>query len=683
MFQSEFTVLVRLLKQILWTLIFYSILRFEFLIWNWSQWYHTYSWITLFEAFIYGLRFDISALFTISSVVFIAALIPWPFVKSSLKELTLKTTLFILNLPFLLANMGDVEFLHFTGRRFTTDSLFLAKELPGKFFALISTYWGLFSINLILLFIFCWFSFKPLNLYNFNKFSKMCLSSFFEKLNSVFSANNVTFFKRTTQIKPLKSLQDFNPWKTILSRIASSFVFLIVFVIGARGGIQLKPLEMAHAGHWNDIRLTHLITNSSFSLLHSLKKERIEMKKDFVNLDEYAKYLNKSEPIESPTPHQYPWTQHPKNVIVFILESFSLEYMGLPNNDKGYTPFLDSLIPKSFYFPYAFANGRRSIEALPSILAGIPSLMDEPFLTSQYQTTEIPLLGKALNEQGIQSYFFHGGQNGTMFFDEWIARIQFNKYYGAKEYPDSSQNDGTWGIWDQPFLQFMADELDHSTHPFLSVFFSLSSHHPFQLPKDYQGKFAEGAIPILKTIRYTDEALRLFFERAAKSPWFKDTIFIFTADHTSKTFRPTSSTPLAGFRVPIIIYNPQEEKSLTLDKPVQQIDIFPTILELFQIKNIPTPLMSLSLFNQGPRQVALYLDGDYWLLANDLALQKSKGDSEYLFNYKKDPQLQKNLGLNPNNPQQTELENHLKASIQYYNNGLLQNALLKPDNLTH
>lgn len=667
MILTEFSVFVRILKQILWILLFYFILRLEFLLWNWSNWYSQYDLGTLSQVFIYGLRFDISAVLTIASVVFVALLIPWPQVTIHLKELTLRTSLFILQIPFLLANMVDVEFIHFSGRRLTTDSIYLAREIPGKFFILLSSYWLLNLINFAILGYFIWISFY--------RKSKLEVTS--------------------------------NPWASWPKRIAISFLALLLYVVGVRGGLQLKPLEMAHAGTLNDTKLTHLATNSSFTLIHSIQKERIKLRRDFQRLDEYSKYLNKIS-VHNDINQALPWKKKPKNVVLFILESFSLEYMGIPNKQEGYTPFLDSLIAKGNFFPYAFANGRRSIEALPSILAGIPSLMDEPFLSSQYVTSDIPLLGKILKEKNIWSGFFHGGKNGTMFFNELIQRSGFDNYYGADEYPDATKNDGTWGIWDEPFMQFMADHLDRLNKPFLSVFFSLSSHHPFKVPAEYETVFKEGPLPILKTISYTDMALKNFFIRAQKSAWFKDTVFIFTADHTSKTFRPEFNNPLAGFRVPMLFYFPgdsEESQVSTKDStadgitkaihkseladpnntplqsqnlPVQHIDLLPSILHIFSIE-AKTPLLGKSVFSTDEnRQVALYLDGYYWLVQLPWVVQQIKPDEFLFYDYLSDLQLQK--PITPSKDIQSELILKLKAAIQYNSNGLLQNSLLEPDN---
>ncbi len=642
-------ILRRFFFQLLITLLFYLIIKFEFLIYNWSNWYNTYSLSEVLSSILIGLRFDWSSISTLSSVIFIAALIPWPFVHLKLKDTTLRISFFIIQLPFLIINTLDTELIHFTGRRFTTDSLFLIRELDGKMISFIGTYWELIIINLVIIYFY------------FNLIVKKTPQWIY---NSNISSNTIL---RKINLHSIKF------------KLSSSLFALILMVISIRGGVQLKPISLAHIDT-SDIRLSHLISNSSFTLLHSIQKQRINPKNYFSSQTELKKHL----PTLENSDLKLPWSKPPKNVILFILESFGVEYMGYPNEEKGYTPFLDSLITKGLFYKYGFANGKRSIEALPSLLAGIPSLMDEPFLSSQYQSIFVPSLGKLLKEKNVDTYFFHGGKNGTMFFDEWIKRLQFTSYYGLNEFNDPSQFDGTWGIWDEPFLQFMIAKLNENSNPFLSVFFSLSSHHPFEVPAKYKTKFTDGPIPILKSIQYSDYSLKLFFDEAQKQNWYNNTLFIFTADHTSKSFNSNSSS-LSQFHVPMLFYFPGANQITInpnqLNQPIQHIDIFPTLLDIFEVSSEEfRPLLAKSILRTYKNNfVSLYLDGDHWLIYENSVLYKNKNKSEQILNLKKElyPKGYTDVGkLDDKSDGITNFNmgEYLNSSIQYFNNGLIQNT---------
>src|SRR5690606_35786309 len=251
----------------------------------------------------------------------------------------------------------------------------------------------------------------------------------------------------------------------------------------------------------------------------------------------------------------YPVIHHPKdstefkklNVVVLILESFGKEHVGALNKDinngtyKGYTPFLDSLIGESYTFNRSYANGRKSIDALPSVITGIPSV-GEPFVLSIYSGNKTTSLAKLLGDEGYETAFFHGAPNGSMGFSAYTQLAGIKHYFGKDEYSNDKDFDGIWGIWDEPFMQFMADKLTEMPEPFFASFFSLSSHHPFKVPEKYQGVFPKGPLPLHEPVGYTDYALRQFFEKAKKAPWFENTLFVLCADHSSVSHLPAYQT---------------------------------------------------------------------------------------------------------------------------------------------
>src|SRR5690606_8681897 len=110
--------------------------------------------------------------------------------------------------------------------------------------------------------------------------------------------------------------------------------------------------------------------------------------------------------------------------------------------------------------------------------------------------------------------------------------------YGKKEYKNDADYDGIWGIWHEPFLQFMADKLDEMPQPFFASFFSLSSHHPFKVPAKYKGKFPAGPLPVHEPVGYTDYAMKQCFVKASETEWYRNTLFVRVADHATVTHLP-------------------------------------------------------------------------------------------------------------------------------------------------
>ena len=369
----------------------------------------------------------------------------------------------------------------------------------------------------------------------------------------------------------LQKLTHWRKWQLLIY-----IPLILVLIVSARGGTQLKPITIIDASLYIDAENVPVTLNSPFSLFTTLV-EGDEAEPDVMDFEEAEQLFQLEKSIK-------PFKKFTsKNVVVLIMESFGKEYL-----DAGYMPFLDSLKNEGLYFENAYANGKRSIDAVPSILASIPDLGLKSFIYSKYAGSNINSLPKELKEKGYTTAFFHGGRNGTMSFDKFAYLCGFDQYYGFNEYPNKEDYDGTWGIYDEPFLMNFKKELDaysKSGKPFFTTFFSLSSHHPFALPEQYEGKFNEGTHPIHKTLQYSDMALRKFFEAASKEKWYKNTVFIITADHTSVPQMPFYNTALGMYRIPLLFVDPSNP-ALAIKRVdlAQQVDIFPTTLSYLGVK---------------------------------------------------------------------------------------------------
>ena len=370
-----------------------------------------------------------------------------------------------------------------------------------------------------------------------------------------------------------------------------------------------------------------------------------------------------------------------KNIIILIVESFGREYIGALNKDleggryKGYTPFTDSLVNKSITFRYSYGNGRKSIDGMPSILSSIPMFV-EPFFLTPASMNDYTGLAGILGAEGYETAFFHGAQNGSMGFQAFAQKTGFQKYFGRTEYEvarGTDDFDGTWAIWDEPFMQFYAEEMSKMKEPFMTALFTASSHHPFVIPEKYSKDFPEGNLPIQKCIRYTDMAIGKFFETAQHQPWFANTIFVLTSDHTNMSDHDYYQTDLGGFYTPIIIYDPSACGEMQ-DKIAQQIDIMPTILGMlhyqksylgFGIDVLNTPAEDTWAVN--------YLNGIYQYVKYGYVLQFDGTNTKAI--YSLEDRLMKN-NLIGKVKVQPQMELELKAIIQQYMERMRQNRLM-------
>ena len=468
------------------------------------------------------------------------------------------------------------------------------------------------------------------------------------------------------------------------ANLASFLIAIPLCIAGARGGFTaaVRPITLSNANQYAQ-RPTDaaLILNTPFALLRTIDINEFTIPDYFDSEAEMATIYTPIHNVSNADSTSF----SKKNVVVLIIESFGREYIGALNRDldggryKGYTPCVDSLIAHSITFRYSFCNGRKSIDGMPSILSSIPMFI-EPFFLTPASMNDYTGLAGILAEEGYQTAFFHGAQNGSMGFEAFAKKTGFQRYFGRTEYEaarGTSDFDGTWAIWDEPFFQYYAEEMSKMKQPFMTALFSASSHHPFAIPDKYKQQFPEEHLPIQKCIRYTDMALGKFFATARKQPWFQNTIFVLTSDHTNQSDHAEYQSDLGGFCSPIIIYDPSQPEGRIEEKVAQQIDILPTVLGMlgyqkpyfgFGIDVLNTPADKTWAVN--------YLNGIYQYVHYGYVLQFDGTNSKGI--YKLDDRIMQH-NLIGKVPQQSQMESELKAIIQQYMMRMTQNRLTSQD----
>lgn len=451
-------------------------------------------------------------------------------------------------------------------------------------------------------------------------------------------------------------------------RFSNWFLFLgisVMLVIISRGGIQLKPLRTIDATDHTSPRNAPLVLNTTFTLLKTWGKVKVEEIKYFENGNE-KKYFSSAKKYKSSQPFR------PFNVVIIVLESFSKEYIGGLNNGEGYTPFLDSLMKESLTFTNAFANSKKSIEGIPAVVSSIPALMTEPFITSVYNGNKVNSIASCLKTKNYTTAFFHGGNNGTMGFDNFSKAAGFDSYVGRKEYGDKDY-DGNWGVFDHKFYSFFIDRMNRMPGPFMTCFFSISSHHPYRIPAGLEGKFKKGTLPIHESIMYADYALKTFFEKAKQQSWFDNTLFVITSDHTGPAAKPEYQTRLGIFKVPVIYYMHHAKWNKFDSTVTQQCDIMPSVLDFLHYDGSFVAFGN-SVFDSTAKHFAVnYLNDSYQHVSNNYLIEFDGERPDGIFDFVNDPLLGKNYfidgSLLPN-----EL-NTLKSYIQQFNEAMIRNKL--------
>ena len=534
-----------LLYRILLVYVFYFVARALFLFYNFSL-LGVDSISEFFRLYYYGLAFDTTAILYVNSLFILLSIIPIRFTASIKYQKMLLYTYFITNLIAYSLNFVDFIYYKYNYSRTTITVLDVLKDesnVSGMLFRFLFTYW-----HVLLLFVLAAY----LWIYLYKKYKVVASSNF---------------------ISP----------KYYYSTSTLAIIIIAVLSIGGiRGGDfneSTRPINLVDANrHVKEIKQADFVLNTPFAFIRTLFKNSFKKKDYDISSDQIAHFIS---PIK-----QYAFNEKTTpNIVLIITESFGREYSGAFNKDMGidnyvsYTPFIDSLAAHSMIFPNAFANGYKSIHGMSSVLSGIPSFKDA-FTSSPYSNQEIESVVSVLNELGYDTSFFHGAANGSMGFLGFGNILGFDNYYGRTEYDNDDDFDGTWGIWDEKFLNFTKEVLNEKEEPFFSTIFTVSSHEPYKIPKEYEGKFPKGNVQMHQCIGYTDYSFKTFFEASKNEDWFNNTIFIITADHGNQTDHIEYEQIVNRTATPILIYKPDNSLTEVKKELAQQIDIYPTIIDL-------------------------------------------------------------------------------------------------------
>ncbi len=459
-----------------------------------------------------------------------------------------------------------------------------------------------------------------------------------------------------------------------LYSIIAFFIIITLMIGGIRGDFKksTRPINIIDANrHTTKAQHADIVLNTPFAIIRTFNAT------SFKKLHLVSENVIDTEVRPFKQYHQNPQTR--PNVVIFITESFGREYWGAFNRNTtipdfvSYTPFLDSLSAQSLIFTNAYCNGSKSIHGMSSVLAGIPSFKDA-FTSSPYPKQKIQSLVSILKELGYDTSFFHGAANGSMGFLGFGNILGFDHYYGKTEYNNDADFDGAWGIWDEPFFQFMKQTLDKKKTPFFSTIFTVSSHEPYIVPEKYKNKFPKGTIPMHQCVGYTDFAFKKFFESAQHEPWFKNTIFIITADHTNQIAYKEYNKVVNRYAVPIVIYKPDGSLKGVNTDLAQQIDIYPTILDMIGYQK-PFRSWGRSLLGDTlTRPFAWNYNGKEYQFMKNNYICTFDGNHATGFYDIADKNLEKNLISNKND-EMNALERTTKAYLQDYFNRIIDRKL--------
>lgn len=635
----------------------YMLCRVIYVAVNWRTFGEGFGSLSLSSLFSGSLLFDTSAILYTNALYALLMLLPLHFKETVAWQRFCRSLYLWVNSVAVVINLADAVYFTYTGRRTTMTVMHeFANEgnLAGVFADAVLAYWYLVVAGVAII----WLMGR---LYVFPAIFRL-------------GANTRTYIVY------------------YIVQLVCLLCFVPCCVAGMRGGFTtaVRPITISNANKYvNRPVEAAIVLNTPFSLIRTTGKDVFSNPGYFTERE----LDNIYSPVHNPGGKATGTVKRKKNVVVLIVESFGREYIGAYNEKlddgkyKGYTPFVDKLLGQSLSFDYTFANGRKSIDGMPSILSGIPFFV-EPFFLTPASLNNVSGLAGELGKCGYTSAFFHGAENGSMGFEAFAKTTGFQKYYGRTEFNQDKRfrgdedYDGMWAIWDEPFLQFYALKMTEMKEPFVTAVFTASSHHPYKIPEKYEREFdlpGEEGNPIHKCIRYTDMSLRKFFETASRQPWYKNTIFVFTSDHTNINDHQEYATDLGLFGSPIFFFDPSGEMPRGRRHAVaQQIDIMPTVLSYLGYADSYVAFGS-DLFGMADNETwaVNYNNGVYQLVKGDYVIRFDGQHVLAAYNYKDDWFMSRDLKDKPElKARFAAMERELKGIIQSYMTRMIDNRLV-------
>lgn len=300
-----------------------------------------------------------------------------------------------------------------------------------------------------------------------------------------------------------------------------------------------------------------------------------------------------------------------KNVVLISIESLSADFLKLYGNKDGITPFLDSLSQQSLAFTNLYATGNRTVRGLEALTLCIPPTAGESIIKRENENKNKFTTGSVFKSKGYTTKFLYGGYS---YFDN------MKDFFGGNGYqivdrdnfkPEEITFANVWGVCDEDMAKKAISEMNKDAKtgkPFFHHWMTVSNHRPYTYP--------DGKIDISPTsksrnggVKYTDYALKKFFEMAAKQDWYKNTVFVIVADHCASSAGKTE-LPMDKYRIPGMIFAPDFIKPEKFRTVASQIDLMPTLFGLLHF-NYDSKFLGQDVFSKNyvPRAyIATYQD---------------------------------------------------------------------------
>lgn len=370
-------------------------------------------------------------------------------------------------------------------------------------------------------------------------------------------------------------------------RAIASVVLLGLTFLLIRGGLGGSPINQSMAYFSKEQILNQAAVNTEWNLLAGAFDTRTTKGNPYVYLD--AKLANQEvKDLYTPakdTTLQILNTKRP-NVVLVIIESFTADLTKTLGDEDGITPHFDSLINKGVLFSKIYSSGSRTDKGIVASLAAFPTLAAGSLVKWPEKMQKIPAISQSFFKNGYHTSFFYGGESE---FDNYKAFILSHNYQKLIDKNNFSGEDlkSRWGKYDEVVFARQISDLRQEPQPFFSTLLTLTNHEPYDLPGTSKFGKADNIAKFKSTAYYTDSCINAYLNNAKKEAWYKNTLFVFVADHGH--LLPKNKYDISvpqRYHVPLLFYGDvikDEYKGRKFDHIGSQTDIAATLLSQLDI----------------------------------------------------------------------------------------------------
>ncbi|WP_240186843.1 LTA synthase family protein [Pedobacter nanyangensis] len=432
----------------------------------------------------------------------------------------------------------------------------------------------------------------------------------------------------------------------IWAKIIVAILTLGVNFLLIRGGTGTAPNSQSMAFFSNHQILNHASLNTEWNLMSSVLANSKVKKNPYIYEDQKQAELEVENlyKVAKDTTLSVLKTARP-NVVIFILESFTADLTKVLGNEDGITPNLDSLAKKGIFFSQIYATGNRTDKGLIGSLTGFPTLGTGSIVKWPEKMQKIPAISQKLYQQGYQTSFYYGGESEFDNYKAFILGHQYKKLIDKNSFDKKDMN-SKWGAYDGLVFNKQLTDANTAKQPFFSTLLSLTNHEPFELPVKYKFGSTDNIQKFKSTAFYTDSCIGSYLSEAKKQAWYKNTLFVFIADHghplpkaTHEVYEPQR------YHIPLIFYGDvikDEFRGKNFDKTGSQQDLAATLLAQLKI-NAADFKWSKNLLNPYRRNFAYFSwDNGFGFIENGHALTFDNVGKSVLYNSKPEDAQQTN-----------------------------------------